>query len=416
MFSQIKGQLRDGFSWTQTFASLKYPNYRLWFWGQMISLFGTWMQSTALGFLIFDLTHSPAYLGYAGFAAGIPVWFFMLPAGVVADRMSRRRLLMITQSAMMALAFITAALSFAHLIRPWHILLLSFGYGVLNAFDAPPRQAIVQELVHADDLTNAIAMNSMMFNIGVALGPAVGGLTYAFFGPAWCFTINGLSFIAVIIGLKRMALEPHVRPAIRASVLADLKEGLRYAVTHPMIRTIISLVGFVSLFGFSFVILMPAWAVKVLHGDATTNGLLQSVRGLGALGSAVFIASLGRFKFRGKLLSTGSFAFPLFLLGFSAIRWFPASMSILFGAGFAQMLILNLANSSVQTSTPVNLRGRVMSIYALVFFGVMPIGSLLVGWTADKIGEPGTIIIGAAAILVFAALTFAFTPRLRHLA
>jgi MFS family permease len=416
MLSQIKGQLGQGFSWKRTFVSLKYPNYRLWFWGQMISLFGTWMQSTALGFLVFDLTHSPAYLGYVGFAAGIPIWFFMLHAGVVADRMSRRRLLMITQSAMMMLAFITAGLSFVHFIRPWHILVLSFGFGVLNAFDAPPRQAIVQELVHADDLTNAIAMNSMMFNIGVALGPAVGGLTYAFFGPAWCFTINGLSFIAVIVGLKRMALEPFTPRTHKTSIVADLKEGLRYVVTHPMIRTIISLIGIVSLFGFSFVTLMPAWAVEVLHGDATTNGLLQSVRGLGALGSAVFIASLGRFKFRGKLLTTGSFAFPLFLLGFSAIRWFPASMIVLFGAGFAQMLIMNLANSSVQTATPVNLRGRVMSIYALIFFGVMPIGSLGVGWTASKLGEPGTIIIGAAAILAFALLTFAFTPRLRHLA
>ena len=149
---------------------------------------------------------------------------------------------------------------------------------------------------------------------------------------------------------------------------------------------------------------------------ATTNGLLQSVRGLGALGSAVFIASLGRFKFRGKLLTAGSFAFPLCLLGFSAIRWFPASMAVLFGAGFAQMLVMNLANSSVQTATPIGLRGRVMSIYALVFFGIFPIGSLGVGWTASKIGEPGTIIIGAAAILAFALLTFAFTPRLRNLA
>jgi MFS family permease len=344
MLSQIKEQLRDGFSWKRTFTSLKYPNYRLWFWGQMISLFGTWMQSTALGFLVFDLTRSPAYLGYVGFAAGIPIWFLMLPAGVVADRMPRRRLLMITQSAMMLLAFITAGLSFIHFIRPWHILVLSFGYGVLNAFDAPPRQAIVQELVHADDLTNAIAMNSMMFNIGVSLGPAVGGLTYAFFGPAWCFTINGLSFIAVIIGLKRMRIQPFVPRPDKTTVLADLKEGLRYVVTHPMIRTIISLIGFVSLFGFSFVTLMPAWAVKILHGDATTNGLLQSARGLGALGSALFIASLGRFKFRGKLLTAGSFAFPLCLIGFSAIRWLPASLAALFAAGFAQMLIMNLAN------------------------------------------------------------------------
>jgi MFS family permease len=416
MLAQIKGQLRNGFSWKRTFTSLKYPNYRLWFWGQMVSLFGTWMQSTALGFLVFDLTRSPAYLGYVGFAAGIPIWFFMLPAGVVADRLPRRRLLLITQSTMMVLAFITAALSFVHFIRPWHILVLSFGFGVLNAFDAPPRQAIVQELVHADDLTNAIAMNSMMFNIGVALGPAVGGLLYAFFGPAWCFTINGLSFIAVLIALKRMRLDPFVRRPERTSVLADLKEGLRYTVSHRVIRTIIGLVGFVSLFGFSFVTLMPAWAVKVLHGDATTNGLLQSVRGLGALVSALFIASLGRFKFRGKLLMAGSLAFPFFLLGFSAIRWFPASLLVLFGAGFAQMMILNLANSSVQTASPIELRGRVMSIYALIFFGVFPLGSLAVGWTASRIGEPGTILVGAGAILVFAALIFALSPRLRRFA
>ena len=415
MLSQIKEQFRDGFSWRRTFTALTYPNYRLWFWGQMISLFGTWMQSTALGFLVYDLTGSPAYLGYAGFAASIPTWFFMLPAGVVADRMSRRKLMIVTQSMMMVLAFVTAGLSFAHVIRPWHILVLSFGFGVLNAFDAPPRQALVQELVPSDDLTNAIALNSMMFNTGVALGPAVGGLTYAFFGPAWCFTINGLSFIAVIIALARMELTPFVPRPDRASILGDLKEGLRYVLTHPMIRTIISLVGVISLFGLSLVTLMPAWAVKILHGDATTNGLLQSFRGLGALGSALFIASLGRFKFRGKLLTAGSFAFPLCLLVFSAIRWLPGSLAVLLGAGFAQMLILNLANSSVQTNTPDALRGRVMSIYALVFFGVMPIGSLLVGWTASGIGEPGTIILGALPILLFAALTFALTPRLSRL-
>lgn len=413
MLSQIKGQLSDGFSWRRTFTALKYPNYRMWFWGQMISLFGTWMQSTALGFLVFALTGSPVYLGYAGFAAGIPTWFLMLPAGVIADRMSRRRLMIITQSAMMAMAFITAGLSFAHWIRPWHILVLSFGFGVLNALDAPPRQAIVQELVHADDLTNAIALNSTMFNIGVALGPAVGGLTYAFFGPAWCFTINGLSFIAVIVALSRMKLEPFVPRPHKTSAMADLKEGLHYVITHPIIRTIIALIGAVSLFGFAFVTLMPAWAVNILHGDATTNGLLQSVRGFGALASALFIASLGRFRFRGKLLTAGSVAFPLFLLAFSGIRWFPASMAVLFGAGFAQMLILNLANSSVQTSTPDILRGRVMSIYALVFFGVFPIGSLLVGATASAIGEPGTIVLGALILLVFAALLFVVTPKLR---
>jgi len=414
MLSQIKAQLSGGFSWRRTFTALKYPNYRRWFWGQMISLFGTWMQSTALGFLIFDLTGSTAYLGYAGFAAGVPAWIFTLPAGVVADRMSRRKLMIITQSLMMALAFIIAGLTFAHWIRPWHIILLAFGFGVLNAFDAPPRQALVQELVHSDDLTNAIALNATMFNIGVSLGPAVGGLTYAFFGPAWCFTINGLSFIAVILALARMELGSFVPRPHKTSIAADLKEGLRYVVTHPMIRTIIGLIGIVSLFGMSFITLMPAWAVKILHGDATTNGLLQSLRGLGALAGALFIASLGRFHFRGKLLTAGLFLFPLCLLAFSAIRWLPGSLAVLFGAGFAQMLILNLANSSVQTDTPDALRGRVMSIYTLVFFGVMPLGALLVGWTASGIGEPGTVIIGSLIVLAFAALAFAVSPRLRH--
>jgi len=416
MLSQIKAQLSSGLSWRRTFTALKYPNYRLWFWGQMISLFGTWMQSTALGFLVFDLTGSTAYLGYAGFAASIPTWFFLLPAGVVTDRMSCRKLMIVTQSLMMALAFITAGLTFAHWIRPWHILLLSFGFGVLNAFDAPPRQALVQELVHSDDLTNAIALNATMFNIGVSLGPAVGGLTYAFFGPAWCFTINGLSFIAVIFALARMELGPFVPRPHKTSIATDLKEGLRYVLTHPMIRTIIGLIGIVSLFGMSFITLMPAWAVKILHGDATTNGLLQSLRGLGALAGALFIASLGRFHFRGKLLTAGSFLFPLCLLAFSAIRWLPGSLAVLFGVGFAQMLILNLANSSVQTNTPEGLRGRVMSIYALVFFGVMPVGTLAVGWTASAIGEPGTVIIGSVIVLAFALLTFAFSTRLRHLA
>jgi len=210
-------------SWQQTFAALKYPNYRLWFWGQMVSLFGTWMQSTAQGFLVFQLTHSPAYLGYVGFAAGLPSWLFMLYAGVIADRMSRRTLLVITQTCMMVLAFIIAGLTFLGLVQPWHILVLALILGVANAFDAPARMAFVLEMVEREDLTNAIALNSAMFNSALVVGPAVAGITYAAFGPAWCFTINGFSFIAVIAALLAMRLRPQVVARRRASALTDLK-------------------------------------------------------------------------------------------------------------------------------------------------------------------------------------------------
>ena len=208
MIRDIKNQLNGRISWRKTFTALKYPNYKLWFWGQMTSLFGTWMQITALSYLTFELTHSPAYLGYVGFANGIPTWLFMLYAGVVADRMSRRRLMIITQTAMMILAFILAALSFLGHIQPWHIVLLAFGLGVANAFDAPARQAFVVELVEREDLGNAIALNSTMFNLGAAIGPAIAGVVYAALGPGWCFTINGASFIAVISALLMMRLKP----------------------------------------------------------------------------------------------------------------------------------------------------------------------------------------------------------------
>ncbi len=402
-------------SWQQTFAALKYPNYRLWFWGQMVSLFGTWMQSTAQGFLVFQLTHSPAYLGYVGFAAGLPSWVFMLYAGVIADRMSRRTLLVITQTCMMVLAFIIAGLTFLGLVQPWHILVLALVLGVANAFDAPARMAFVLEMVEREDLTNAIALNSAMFNSALVVGPAVAGITYAAFGPAWCFTLNGFSFIAVIAALLAMRLRPQVVARRRASTLTDLKEGLRYVASQPLIRTLISLVGTTALFGMCFVPLMPAWAVTVLGGNATTNGLLQSARGVGALSGALLIASLGRFRFKGRLLTFGTFAFSIMLLAFAFVRWLPLSLLTLACAGTAYILLLNLANGSVQTLSPDALRGRVMSVYSLIFFGFMPIGALLAGSFAQHFGSPLTVILGALVCLVVATLTWVFVPDLRAL-
>ncbi len=406
--------LRKQMSWKQAFTALKYPNYRLWFWGQMFSLFGTWMQSTALAFLIYQLTKSPAYLGLVGFAVGAPAWVFMLYAGVIADRMPRRTLIIITQTSMMLLAFALAALTFLRVVQPWHILVIALLGGTANAFEAPARQAFVLEMVGLHDMTNAIALNGAMFNTALAVGPAVAGLIYAFLGPGWCFTINGVSFIAVIAALAFMKLEPFVPKTERTSALADLKEGIKYAAAHPTIRTIVGLVAVVALFGLAYSTILPAWAVKILGGDAKTNGFLQASRGLGALAGALIIASLGRFRFRGKLLTLGTLSMPALLLVFAFVRWTPLSILLLIGAGVAQIFILNLCNALVQTFSPNELRGRIMGVYTFVFFGAMPIAALGIGATAQRLGEKAAVVIGAAVMLLAAGLIWIFFPRLRH--
>ncbi len=399
----------------QTFAALKYPNYRLWFLGQLVSLFGTWMQMTAQSYLVFELTRSPAYLGYISFTFGIPSWIFMLYGGVIADRVSRRMLLIITQSCMMILAFVLSTLAFSGLVQPWHILVLAFCSGIANAFDAPARQAIVFELVEREDITNAVALNSTLFNLSAIMGPAVAGVIYMFFGPGWCFALNGVSYVALLSALFLMKLKPHVEPVQTISVLSSLKEGIRYVVSDPVILPIMCLVAVTALFGFSFITLMPAWAVNVLGGDATTNGILQSARGAGALLSALVIASLGRFEFRGKLLTAGSFIFPVLLFVFALVRKQSLSLFVMVGIGIALVFIMNLANSLLQILVSDHLRGRVMSIFSLTYFGFMPIGGLMAGTIAQHTSEPTTVIISSLVCFGFSIIVFVFVPKIRRI-
>ncbi len=400
----------------RTFEALQYPNYRLWFAGQLVSLVGTWMQTTAQGFLVFQLTHSTAYLGYVGFAAGAPAWIFMLYGGVIADRMSRRNLLIATQATMMVLAFIQAALTFLNIIQPWEIVVLAFMLGIANAFDAPARQAFVLELVDRRSLTNAIALNSGMFNAATVVGPAVAGLTYAAFGAAWCFTINGLSFIAVIVALALMHIKRSVTTPRHARALDQLKEGLSYTLSHPIIRSLIAVAAVGALFGGAYATLLPAWAVDVLGGNAMTNGLLQSARGVGSLIGALMIASMGAFGQRGKLLTIGTFVYPVLLIGFAVTQMLPASLVVLAGVGWGSMVVFNMANTLVQTQVTDALRGRVMGVYTLTFFGGMPVGALWAGALANYIGAPWTIIVSGVISLAFAAVFYVFVPRLRALA
>ncbi len=405
---------RPGLRLAGAFAALKYRNYRLWFGGQLASLVGTWMQTTAQGFLIFQLTHSPAYLGYVTFASGIPAWLLMLYGGVVIDRAPRRNLLVITQAAMMVLAFVLAGLTFAGRVQAWHILLLAFLLGVANAFDAPARQAFVADLVGREDLTNAIALNSTMFQSATVVGPAAAGVTYAAFGPGWCFAINGVSFIFVIAALLRMRIQPAPARPRRGSAWQEMIVGLRYALRQRVLRALILLIGMMGIFGTAYVTLFPAWAVTILHGSAATNGWLQSARGLGALLGAITIAALGRFRWKGRLLTAGTFIFAGMLVVYALITWLPLALLALVGVGWGFLITANLSGTLLQVLVPEELRGRVTGLYSLVAFGSLPVGALAAGTLAEKAGAPLVVILGAAALLVFAVGQVVLVPEVRR--
>lgn len=401
------------FNLHQTFAALQYPNYRLWFGGQLVSLIGTWMQSTAQAYLVYEITKSPAYLGYVSFAAGLPTWLFTLYGGVIADRFSRRGMMLVTQSSMMLLAFLLAGLVYTGAIQPWMIIVLAFLLGVANAFDAPARVSFVAELVDRKDLTNGIALNSTMFNSATVVGPAIAGLAYAALGPAWCFMINGFSFVAVIIALllihlPRLQLNPQ-----RSSAIADVREGFHYAINNRIIRILIVSQGVLSMFGLSLMVLLPAWSADILNGDAKTYGMLLSGRGIGALIGALMIASLGSLNLRGKLWTIGNLSMPFVMAVFALARWIPLSMALIIITGWSFMVQVNTSNALVQTQVEDRLRGRVMSIYTLVFFGGMPIGGLIAGNLADVIGEPATLLLNAVLLFSFGLFVYFRFPYLR---
>jgi MFS family permease len=373
------------------------------------------MQATAQGYLVYELTASPMMLGIVGFANGIPVWLFSLFAGTVADHISRRKMLLITQGSMMVLAFILAVLTFSGTVRAWHIILLALLLGTANAFDAPGRQSFVVDLVPKQELTNAIALNSSVFNLGTIIGPAAAGLVYAWLGPGWCFTINGLSFIAVLLALALMkiAAKPPLRPA-QGSLAHTLTEGVRYSFKDANIRVLLVMLTASAVFGFGLLALMPAWATGVLGGDVRTNGLLLSARGLGSLSAALMIAYLGARIIRGRLWSIGSLVMPVSLLLFALFRLLPVSLLMLVLMGWSLMTVVNLTNALIQTHVPDELRGRVMSVYILLFQGGFPIGSLVAGWLAGLTSEALAVFVFASVLLAVSIAIQLRQPSIRQ--
>jgi predicted MFS family arabinose efflux permease len=269
-------------------------------------------------------------------------------------------------------------------------------------------------MVPREDMTNAIALNSTMFNIATVVGPSVAGLTYAAFGPAWCFILNGLSFIAVIVALLLMRIKLEVQPLRRSNALAEIGEGLHYVFTNRLVLSLTGSVGLVAMFGFGLMNLLPAWATDVLHGNEVTNGLLVSARGFGALVSALMLASMTRHKIRGKLWMVGFLVAPAAMFFFAWVRWLPLSLAVLAVIGWGMMMMTNNSNAMIQSRVPDNLRGRVMGVYALVFNGFIPIGALLAGGIAQKLGSPVTVIICAGVLMIFVLATWVFLPEIRR--
>ncbi len=380
------------------FIAFKNKNYQLWFTGQLFSLFGTWMQSTALGYLVFELTHSPKYLGYVAFISGLPVWFFILHGGVIADRVSRRNLLITTQTILMALSLILTVATFSGVIKVWHIIILSFFVGVATAFETPARQAFVSELVSKEQLTNAIALNSIMFNLATTISPALGGIIYALKGPQYCFLINTISYISIISSLAFIKIV-HPSNHSNSSTISEISEGLKYVFLNSEVRKLIFLLAVVTLCVVSFFTLIPAWAVKILHGDAKTAGFIQGSRGFGAFLSGLLLASLNSPS--KKILIRAAFMLPLFLFLLPLGTITGISILIFMCIGATLMLVLNLINAILQTNVDDKLRGRLMSIHGLTFFGLMPIGGLFAGYLGEFIGEKLTSIVLACLITVF---------------
>lgn len=395
------------------FRALRHRNYRLFFCGQIISLIGTWMQSIAQSWLVYRLTGSSLLLGLVGFSGQIPVLLFAPLGGLFADRYSRQRTLIATQTASMLLAFILSALTLLKHIQVWEVMLLAALLGVVNAFDIPARQAFIVDMVNSEDLINAIALNSAMFNGARILGPAIAGITVAAIGEGWCFFSNGVSYIAVIVGLLLMTVTPRPRARRVASGLESVLEGFRFAAHTGPLRALLLLLGLVSLTGMPYAVLMPIFADRILHGGARGLGLLMGSTGVGALAATLVMAARREVRGLGRWIIYASTGFGASLILFSFSRSLPLSIALLLPAGFCMLIQMSSSNTLIQTMVPDDLRGRVMSVYSMVFVGMAPFGALLAGAVAHRIGAPLTVAIGGATCIAGSFVFGSKWPALR---
>jgi MFS family permease len=393
--------------------AFRHRNYRLFFSGQLVSLTGTWMQSVAESWLVFRLTGSSALLGVSSFASLAPVFLFATVGGTVADRANRHRIIIATQTASMVLPLVLAVLTFTGTVRVWHVFVLAACLGVVNAFDIPARQAFLVEMVGRDDLMNAIALNSSMVNAARVVGPAVAGVLVAAIGEAWCFLLNGLSYVAVIAGLLMMQVPRRPRAATRRSAWRDTVEGLHFVVRTAPVRALLVLLGAISFAGMPYSVLMPVFAESILHGGAKGLGLLMGASGLGALAGAISLVRRQGVRGLGRWVATASASFGVALIAFSLSRSFGLSAVLLVPVGASMMVQMAASNTLIQSMVPDALRGRVMAVYSMMFMGMAPFGALFAGSLAERVGAPTTVAIGGGVCLAASAVFSLRLPALR---
>ncbi|HTW24986.1 MAG TPA: MFS transporter [Candidatus Baltobacteraceae bacterium] len=396
-----------------TIRSLKHRNFQLFFSGQLISLVGTWMDTVAEAWLVYRLTGSSLLLGTVTFAGQIPVLLASPIAGMVADRFDRRKVVIGTQTLSMIFAGALAFLTITKRVTVGEVILLAALMGLVNAFDIPTRQAFLVEMVGREDLMNAIALNSSMFNAARIVGPSIAGLLVASVGEGWCFFANSVSYIAVIAGLLAMKIPPSPKRDEKASPFEHIKEGFLFVRNTAPIRSLLLLIGLVSLVAMPYSVLMPVFAAKILHGNARTLGILMTAAGVGALVGALALAARRGVAGLGRVvaLACGAFGVTLILFAFSH-EWILSSI-MLIPVGFSVMTQMGSTNTLIQAMVPDRLRGRTMAIYAMMFMGMAPFGALLSGALADKIGAPRTVALGGL-VAIFGAIVFGrHLPKIR---
>ena len=398
-----------------TFRALRHRNFRLWFYGQLTSLVGTWMQTIAQNWLVYQLTGSARDLGLVNFVGAIPLVPLTLYAGAIADRFSKRRIIFLMQGLMMLLAFVLAALCWTGVVQVWHVLVLAFLLGAAQALDTPARQAFVVELVGKEDLSNAIALNSGAFHGARVIGPAVAGVLVAWAGVSGAFFLNGVSFLAVLGGLFIMDASLIHRIHTDGKVGDDLLGGARYIGSHRAPMAVVTLISFAALLAMPYHVLIPIFAKEIMGGGAGMYGVLMSAAGVGAVLGSLYSASGWAVRRKGMALTAGSLSFPLLLLAFAFSRNLVLSVSLLTAIGFAFVLQNAPANSLLQSIVPDHLRGRVLAIYVSLFLGMMRLGSLLLGLLAAATSASTALALTAAASLAASLGICAKYPELRQM-
>jgi MFS family permease len=400
-----------------TFASLRHRNFRLFWTGQLLSLVGTWMQSVAQGWLVLQLSNSALVLGLVGAASSLPILTLSFLGGTLADRTSKRRLLLITQSAMMLLALALWGLVATGVVRTWHVLGMATLLGTVMAFDIPARQAFVAEMVSRDDLVNAIALNSGAFNAARIIGPALAGILIASAGLANCFLFNGLSFVAVLVALWLMdeSLLNGPRERHQAGLREGLREVWRFLAGSRRHLLVLGMVSTLSVFVLPYAVLMPLFARDVLGVGARGLGVLMSATGLGALCGALTVATFGGRGSRTRWLFGSSFLVSAALLAFSFSRSYPLSLALLFLVGLGVVMQATTTNGFLQLSVPDAMRGRMMALFGTMFMGMMPLGNLIAGLLAHLFGAPLALGLGAVLSGSVAAAVLLLVPGMRRL-